>query len=299
MINTRELTKRFGGFTALDGLITGFTRGTIYGLVGANGSGKSTFLRLIAGVYYADGGSVSIDEQVVYDNPEAKSKVFFVSDDLYFLPGASLDDMAAFYGLIYPRWDKGLYYRLCTLFPIPKDKKINTFSKGMKRQAALILALSARTDCLLLDEAFDGLDPVVRFSVRKIIADQIAENNLLVIISSHNLRELEDFCDAIGLLHQGRMLMEFSMDNMKSSFVKVQAAFNLVLPDLELPGIRIVSQSRTGGIVNLICQAGEEEVVAAIQAMNPAFVEAIPLTLEEVFVYEMEAAGYNYAKVLF
>lgn len=298
MISTSELTKRFGNFTALNALTTGFARGTIYGLVGANGSGKSTFLRLIAGVYYADGGAVSIDETMVYDNPEAKAKVFFVSDDLFFLQGATLDDMAAFYSLIYPRWDKGLYYRLCTMFPIPKDKKINTFSKGMKRQAALILALSARTDCLLLDEAFDGLDPVVRFSVRKIISDQIAENNLLVVISSHNLRELEDFCDAIGLLHQGQMLMEFSMDNMKSSFVKVQAAFKTVIPDLELPGIRIVSQSRTGGIVNLVCQASEAEVIAAMEALEPAFVEAIPLTLEEVFVYEMEAAGYNYAKVL-
>lgn len=299
MISTTELKKVFGDNAALSGLNTGYERGTIYGLVGANGSGKSTFLRLISGVYYPDGGSVEIDGQPVYDNPAAKEKVFFVSDDLYFPPGSTLDEMAAFYKTVYPRWDDDLYSRLGEVFPLPKNKKISTFSKGMKRQAALMMALSSRTDCLLLDEAFDGLDPVVRFAVRKLIADDIAQNNLLVIISSHNLRELEDFCDAIGLIHQGKMLMEFSMDNMRSGFTKIQASFSGDPGKVELPGIRVVSQSRSGSLITLICQAGEADALAAVGALSPAFVEAVPLTLEEVFVYEMEAAGYNYAKIIF
>lgn len=299
MIEIRDLVKNFGSHAALKGLNTEFKRGTIYGLVGANGSGKSTFLRHLAGVYYSDSGEVKALDQQIYDNPAIKNKIFFVSDDLYFLPGATVDDMAAFYSNMYPKWDASLYLKLGTMFPIPKNKKINTFSKGMKRQAALILALSARPDCLLLDEAFDGLDPVVRFSVRRVIADQILEDNMLVVISSHNLRELEDFCDAVGLLHEGRMLMEFTMDNMKSSFVKVHAAFKNVIPELKLDGIRVVSQSQTGGLITLICQAKEEDIIGAMEKLNPAFVEAVPLTLEEVFVYEMEAAGYGYAKVLF
>jgi ABC-2 type transport system ATP-binding protein len=299
MISTTQLQKVFGDKAALSDLTTSYERGTIYGLVGANGSGKSTFLRLISGVYYADGGEVLIDGEPVYDNPDAKSKVFFVSDDLYFPPGSTLDEMAAFYKTVYPRWDGSLYHRLGEVFPLPKNKKISTFSKGMRRQAALMLALSSRTDCLLLDEAFDGLDPVVRFAVRKLIADDIAQNNLLVIISSHNLRELEDFCDAIGLLHQGKMLMEFSMDSMRSGFSKVQAAFPGTLPEINLPGIRVVSQSQSGSLITLVCQASEAEALAAVKALGPAFVEAVPLTLEEVFVYEMEAAGYNYAKIVF
>ncbi|MFV0496739.1 MAG: ABC transporter ATP-binding protein [Candidatus Fimivivens sp.] len=299
MIKIENVTKRFESSTALDQVSIEIQKSCIYGLVGTNGSGKSTLLRLIAGVYSPDGGSVSIDGEVAYENPEKKQQVFFVSDDLYFHPQARLQDMADFYRAAYQRWDEVRYHKLCELFPIGTKRKLSTFSKGMRRQAALILALSCAPDYLLLDEAFDGLDPVIRHAVRRIISDMISEYDMTAVISSHNLRELEDFCDRVSLLHKGTLKLECTIDHIQLGFCKVQAVFENLPQNLELEGVSIISKEIRGRVVTLVCAAGEKEAIAAVSKLNPILCEAINLTLEEVFIYEMEAVGYDYSKIIF
>ncbi len=300
MVLIESITKRFGANAALDSVALSISSDCIYGLVGTNGSGKSTLLRLISGVYLADEGRVSIDGEPVFENPEQKQKIFFVSDDLYFPPQATFEDMREFYRAAYPRWDEARYQRLCELFPIGTRRKLSTFSKGMRRQAALILALSCAPEYLLLDEAFDGLDPVIRHAVRRIISDMISEYHMTVIISSHNLRELEDFCDRVGLLHHGKLLLECAVDDIQLGFCKVQAVFSPPSTDkIALDGIRILSQEQHGSVATLVCAAGEEEALAAVNQLSPMLAEAVSLTLEEVFIYEMEAVGYDYSKIVF
>lgn len=299
MIEILDITKRFERSTALDNVSLQIERGCIYGLVGTNGSGKSTLLRLIAGVYSPEQGSVKIDGAPVFENPVKKQEVFFVSDDLYFHPQATLEEMARFYRAAYPRWSEERYQKLCELFPIGTRRKLANFSKGMRRQAAFILALACAPDYLLLDEAFDGLDPVIRHAVRKIISDMIAEFNSTVVISSHNLRELEDFCDRIGLLHQGVLKLECAIDNIHLDFCKMQAVFRPMPESIELPGLRVLSQERRGSVVTLVCAASEQQVCEAIESLSPVLCETVNLTLEEVFIYEMEAVGYDYNKIIF
>jgi ABC-2 type transport system ATP-binding protein len=299
MITVTNVTKCFEQKRALDDVTLQIDSGCVYGLVGTNGSGKSTLLRLIAGVYRTDSGEVTVDGAPVFENADAKQKIFFVSDDLYFHPQATLGDMARFYRAAYPRWDEARYARMCELFPVGTRRKLSTFSKGMRRQAALILALSCAPDYLLLDEAFDGLDPVIRFAVRKIISDMISEYNMTVVISSHNLRELEDFCDRVGLLHSGKLKLECAMDDIRIGFTKVQTVFRPMPEKITLGDLRILSQSVSGSVATLVVQAGEEEALAAANALHPVLAEAVGLTLEEVFIYEMEAVGYDYTKILF
>ena len=299
MIELSNITKKFEDYTALDSINLSFDRGTIYGLVGTNGSGKSTMLRLISGVYKSDNGTITLDGESIYDNFTSKSKIFFVSDDLYFHPQATLDSMAAFYKNAYENWDDERYKKLCTLFPIGSKKKLSTFSKGMRRQAAFILALSSTPQYLLLDEAFDGLDPVIRHAVRQLISDIISENNICVIISSHNLRELEDFCDKVCLLHNGEIKLNCSIDNIHMGFSKIQAAFKPMPEKIHLEGVRILSQNTRGSVATIICACNEEEAISAVSKLNPIFSEAISLTLEELFIYEMEAVGYDYSNIIF
>jgi len=300
MITANGVTKRFENKTALDRVSFEIPRACVYGLVGTNGSGKSTLLRLISGVYAANEGGITVDGAPAFETPETKERIFFVSDDLYFHPQATLEEMAIFYRSAYSRWDEARYRRLCELFPIGTDRKLSTFSKGMRRQAALILALSCAPDCLLLDEAFDGLDPVIRFAVRKIISDMISEYGITVVISSHNLRELEDFCDRVGLLHNGKLLLECAIDEIRIGFTKVQAVLRPMPENPTLPeGVRVLSRSIVGSVATFVVQAGEEAAVAAAQTLSPMLAEAVSLTLEEVFIYEMEAVGYDYTKIIF
>ena len=299
MIELKNTTKRFGRISALDGLSLTVDRGHIYGLVGTNGSGKSTLLRLISGVYHADGGEVLMDEQPIFENPQLKGRIYFVPDDLYFFPQATLDSMAAFCRAAYPRWSDERYQKLCELFPIGNRVRLADFSKGMRRQAALILAMSSCPEFLLLDEAFDGLDPVIRYAVRKLLADMMAENDLTVIISSHNLRELEDFCDRVGLLHRGKLMLECDTDDIRLGFCKVQAVFKPMPADITLDGIRLLSVEKSGSVATLVCAADEKSSLSAVEKLSPVLCEAVGLTLEEVFIYEMEAVGYDYSKVIF
>lgn len=299
MIETNALVKRFGDFTALTSLTASIPRGSVYGLVGSNGSGKSTFLRLVSGVYMPDGGTLSVDGQPVYENTAVKSRIFFLADDLFFLPQSSMDDMARFYERAYPSFSREEYRKLCTIFPLDPKKKLSTFSKGMKRQAALLLGLSCRPDLLLLDEAFDGLDPVIRGAVRKLLSDEISDRELTVIITSHNLRELEDLCDQVGLLHQGRILFQRDIDELKLGFCKVHAAFPAGIEDADLKVLDIMQLSRTGSLLNLIVRGNSTDASNYLLEKGAVFAEGVPLTLEEVFIHEMEAVGYDYNNILF
>ena len=299
MIRAENLVKCFGDFTALSALCTEIQSGSIYGLVGSNGSGKSTFLRLCAGVYMPDGGTVEVDGEPVYENTALKGRVFFVADDLYFLPQSNLCDMADFYERCYRSFSRERFEKLCTIFPLDVRKKLNAFSKGMKRQAALLLGLSCEPDLLLLDEAFDGLDPVMRGAVKKLLSDDIAARGMTVLITSHNLRELEDLCDHVGLLHQGRILFEREIDELKLGFCKVHAAFPGGFDEAALEGLDLMQVSRTGSLLNLIVRGTSAETSALLLERGAVFAEGVPLTLEEVFIHEMEAVGYDYNNILF
>ena len=300
MIAAKNFVKTFDGKNAVDNLNVTIKNGVIYGLVGTNGSGKSTFLRSVCGVYYADEGTVTVDGEEVYENIGAKSKVFFVSDDMYFLPNSSIDDMSKLYSGVYPTWDQEKYEKLTSRFPIDKKAKIKNFSKGMKRQAAIILALSCRPQYLLLDEAFDGLDPVIRVAVRKLIAEEVAERGMTVIISSHNLRELEDFCDTVGILHNGRLIMQQTMESISGRYCKAQVVMDKNSTALDnLQDERILSVKKSGSIYTVSCTMSCDEAEKFIGNFNPVFMDFIPLTLEEVFVSEMEAIGYDTNNIIF
>jgi len=300
MIRTTELTKIFDGYKALDAFSSTIPDGSIYGLVGSNGSGKSTLLRLLSGIYYPDAGKVEIDGEEPFENTGTKSKVFHVADDLYFLPQSNMDEMAAFYARMYTGFDAQVYAQMKERFPIDSAKRINTFSKGMKRQVSLILALSARPQVLLLDEAFDGLDPVIRSMLRKILADQIAERNMTVIIASHNLRELEDLCDCLGLLHQGRIVFQKEIDEVKLGFCKVQAGFRQ-MPSVDTlrEKLQIMQLEQAGSVLNMVVRGTGGEILSFLDTLDPLFAETVPLTLEEVFIHEMEVVGYDYNKIIF
>lgn len=299
MIEAKSLVKCFGDFTALSEMTTCIQNGSIYGLVGSNGSGKSTFLRLIAGVYLPDGGSLAVNGQTVFENVAVKDKIFFVADDLYFLPQASMNDMAGFYQGVYSGFSRERYTRLCGIFPLDPQKKLITFSKGMRRQAALVLGLSCQPELLLLDEAFDGLDPVVRGAVKRLLSDDIAARGMTVLITSHNLRELEELCDHVGLLHRGKILFEKEIDELKLGFCKVHAAFPQGVTDETLAALNIMQRSQSGSLVNLVVRGTSADATAYLLEHGALFAEGLPLTLEEVFIHEMEAVGYDYNNILF
>lgn len=299
MIKATNFSKQFDDYLAVESLDLTIEQGHIYGLVGTNGSGKSTFLRSISGIYKPTDGTLEVDGEQVWENVFAKSKMFFVSDDSYFLPNSSIDNMAGFYKELYPTWSQEKYNILTQRFPIDSKKKIKTFSKGMKRQAAIILALACQPKYLLLDEAFDGLDPVIRVATRKLIADEVAENGMTVIIASHNLRELEDFCDTVGILHKGKLIIQQDINSIQQSFCKIQVAFKPAI-DLELiKSEKILSIKQNGSIVNIVAATSQKDMEDIIIPLKPVLAEYIPLSLEEVFIYEMEAIGYDYNNIIF
>ena len=297
MLKANDLVKRFGDTIALDGLNTEIGRGCIYGLVGPNGSGKSTLMRLMCGVYRPDGGSITLEGEPVFENIAAKDRILYLSDDLYFPPKSTVEELAAFYRGLYSGFSTETYQKLCGCFPLEVKKSLSTFSKGQRRQAALLAALCCHADYLLLDEAFDGLDPLIRLMVKKLLAEEIAERGATVVISSHNLRELEDLCDQIGLLSAGRLLFEKDIDVLKLGFCRVQAAYDHPV-DWEATGLSILDKKERGKLVSLLVRGTAEETLAVLEAQRPLFAEALPMTLEEVFIGEMEAVGYDYSNIL-
>jgi len=306
MISAKKVTKSFytagmnAPYMALNELNCEIQSGCIYGLVGSNGAGKSTFLRLLAGVYRADSGEICIDGVSVWENPLAKDKVVYVPDDLYFLPQSNMYKMAHFYEAIYSKFNWDRFHQLTEAFKLDASANLNTFSKGMKRQVATILALSAMPDYLFFDETFDGLDPVMRNLVKKIIYNDVVERGTTTIITSHSLRELEDTCDQLALLHKGGIVFESDIQNLKTSLFKVQTAFSDVYDRsrFERLGIQILSYTQTGSVCTLIVRGERLEVEEKIAHMNPLLLDMLPLNLEEVFIYEMEALGYAFGDIL-
>lgn len=299
MIRCENVVKNFGSFRALDDICLTIDEGSIYGLVGSNGAGKSTLMRCIAGIYEPEEGHLSIGGEPVYENPAVKEKILLVADEPWFIPQSTLYTMKQFYQRFYPQFDEDIYAELAEAFALPEKKKISTFSKGMKRQTAFMLAMAAKPQVVMLDECFDGLDPVKRQIVRKVICDAVAERKMTAVISSHNLKELDEICDTVGILHKGRLLYSKDLDSLKGEVHKVQAVFlkEVNREDLEkmLP---VMAMDVRGKFFTLIVRGSLEEIEQKLQPFNPAAVEAVPLTLEEVFLYEMEVMGYD-ANVLF
>ena len=294
MIETTDLTKTFDGYTALRHVNCSIPSGCIYGMVGSNGAGKSTFLRMITGVYKADTGTVKIDGDPVYENPPVKEKLAYVPDELFFLQGASMDRMAALYRATRRHFDTAYYERLVKLFRLNPKQSLNTFSKGMKRQAAIILAMSCRPQYLFFDETFDGLDPVMRQLVKQLICEDVLERKATAIITSHSLRELEDTCDQLALLHEGGIILQSDVQNLKTGLFKVQIAFNHPVERANMPQLNILNYQQRGSVITMIVRGSQEQTVQLLQGLTPLLLDVLPLTLEEVFTYEMAAIGYTF-----
>lgn len=298
MIFTSELVKKFGPNTALDGIDLAIGKGQVFGLIGSNGSGKSTLLRILSGVYLADSGKALIDDEVVLDNPKLKSKIFFLSDTPYYFQGANLNEMALFYSKMYKNFSFERLKELQKIFPIDPKTKMNNMSKGMMRQASLMLAFASCPDYLFLDEAFDGLDPVMRESLKRLIAKDIVDRDLTVIITSHNLRELEDMCDKVGLLHKGKIIFNDNLEVLKGKVHKIQAAFKAIPSESNFEGLDLLKFERTGSMVQIVVRGKKDEIIEYINRMDPILLETIPPTLEELFIFELGGLGYDFNEVL-
>ena len=294
MIEIKNLTKRFQDFTALENVTCTIGSGCIYGMVGSNGAGKSTFLRTLTGVYQPDGGEIRIDGEPVWDNPAVKRRIAYVPDELYFLAGANLNRMERMYRNLYPDFDRDRFEKLRSHLQLPRNKSLGQFSKGMRRQAATILALSCRPDYLFFDETFDGLDPVMRNFVKKLICEDVLERGASAIITSHSLRELEDICDHVGLLHKGGILLSKDLEDMKFHIHKIQCVLGGRQQEKELEKeLQVLKVQHQGSLLMITARGTRSEIVEKVQAKNPLFMEVLPLTLEEIFISETEVAGYE------
>ena len=298
MIQAINVTKKFDHFVALNQITCTIPRGCIYGMVGSNGAGKSTFLRLISGVYRPEQGQITVDGQPVYENPPIKARIAYVPDDLFFLSNASMNRMAKLYRAVYPAFDSARFSFLTQSFQLNPKANLNTFSKGMRRQAAIILAMSAKPDYIFFDETFDGLDPVMRGLVKSLICEDVVERQATAILTSHSLRELEDTCDQLALLHKGGLVFESDIQHLKTALFKVQIAFTDPYDKTRFNGIELVHFSKHGSVSNMIVRGDRDETIARLRAMNPILLDVLPLTLEEVFTYEMAARGYSFENVV-
>jgi len=298
MIQITNVVKQFDRKVVLDRLNCTIPEGCVYGLVGSNGSGKSTLLRLISGIYRPESGSITIDGQPVFDNPDVKKRIVFVPDELFFLPHADLRRMEQLYASVFEGFSHERFNTLLKDFSLNPKANINTFSKGMRRQAATILALSCRADYILFDETFDGLDPVMRNLVKNLLYREVIERKATVVITSHSLRELEDTCDQLALLHKGGIIFESDVDHLKTSLFKVQVAFEGEYDRTRFEGVNVLNFTKRGSVASMIVRGDRKETEEAITAMHPVLFEILPLSLEEVFVYEMGQLGYEFSEVL-
>ena len=305
MIEIRNLRKTFdsgdknGAVNALNGITMNIEESQVFGLIGTNGAGKSTMMRLIAGVYRPDEGEIIVDGMEIYDNPEAKKNIFFAADDPYFFQNATPYDMARYYGSIYENFDKSRFDKMLANFNLDGKRKISAFSKGMKKQLSCILGVCASTKYLFLDETFDGLDPVMRQAVKSLFANDMAERGLTPIIASHNLRELEDICDHVGLLHQGGVLLSEDIEDMKLGIQKVQCVFKNEEDEKKiLEGAEVMVDERRGKLHTITIRGNREEIENRFTGYELTFFEILPLTLEEVFISETEVVGYDIRKLI-
>ena len=303
MLNLENISLTFNPGTvnekkALENLSLHLNKGDFVTILGSNGAGKSTFLRLLAGVYRPDEGSITVDDMPVWENPAAKERIVYIPDELYFLPQTSMKQMAQLYASLYPRFDFGRFHHLTELFRLDASANVGTFSKGMRRQAATILGLAAMPDYLFFDETFDGLDPVMRQLVKQVIYEDVLERKTTTIITSHSLYELEDTCDQLALLHRGGIVFESDVQDLKTSLFKVQTAFEGEFTREKFAGINILSYTQMGSVCTFIVRGDRDVTEARIRAMSPLLLDVLPLSLEEVFVHEMQALGYSFEDVL-
>ncbi|MBR0485736.1 MAG: ABC transporter ATP-binding protein [Oscillospiraceae bacterium] len=296
MMQLKNTVKQFEDFTALDGVNLEIPKGTAFGLLGSNGAGKSTILRLFSGIYKAESGEVLIDDEPVYDNVNAKQKVFFINDETVQFGGYTLKQLKNFYKQFYPEFSEDIFDRLEKVIQLPMNKKISTFSKGMKRQAIVIIGIACCTPYLLLDEAFDGLDPTMRIIVKKMLVDAMCERELTVVISSHNLKEINEMCDTAALLHHGKIVFNRELDSLKGEVHKIQTAFKekeRIFTREDFPNLEILHFEKTQSIYHIIAKGSEEQIHQALAPFEPVIADLIPLSLEEIFIYELEVLGYD------
>ncbi len=298
MIEIKNLSKSYGKQKVLDKLNCNIKTGCIYGLIGANGAGKSTLLRIINDIYRKDEGEILIDGERIEDNQELKQKLVFVPDDLFFYPSYTLKDMAKFYESMYKKFDMKYLEELAGILKLDMNAKIQNFSKGMKRQCSLICAISTNAEYMFFDETFDGLDPVVRNLMKKIIAKQMEKNNTTIIMTSHNLRELEDICENLGLLYKGGILFESEVDTLKTNIFKVQISLKGDFSEKDFEKLNILSFKKSGSVATMIVKGEREEYEEYLKSKNPLILDFLTLTLEEIFIYEMEVLGYEFNEVI-
>lgn len=299
MIEIRGVSKSFEGIDAVDNISVEMKENNVFGLIGTNGAGKSTLLRMIAGILKSDSGDILVDGQSVYENMEAKKKLFFIADEPYFFPNATPVDMERYYSSIFTGFFRTDFYTYLGHFQLDKKRKVSTYSKGMKKQLALICGICSGAKYLLCDETFDGLDPVVRQGVKSIFAGELEKRGLTPIIASHNLRELEDICDYVGLLHKGGVLLSKDLEDMKTNIQKVQCVFTGSEDEIKiLDTLDIMKNEKRGSLSVLTIRGNKEEVLAVFATVNTIFFEYIPLSLEEIFISETEVVGYDIKKLI-
>ena len=292
MLELKNITKTFGSFKALDDLTLTVPRGAVYGLVGPNGAGKSTAIRHMTGVYRPDSGSVTLEGIPVYENVACKGRIGYIPDDIFYFPSATLEDMRKFYRGLYPDFDDQLFERLYEIFNLPRKGQLRRFSKGMQKQAAFHLTICTRPDVMILDEPVDGLDPVMRRQVWSLILSDVAERGTTVLISSHNLRELEDVCDHVGIMDHGKMLLERSLADMQGVTHKLQLVG-------EVPeGLDILHEASSGRLKTLIVRGTTEEITAKASAADLTYFDVLPLSLEEIFIYELGGVNYEVKNIV-
>ena len=298
MIEVRDLVKTFDGFAALRGATLTVPKGAVYGLVGPNGAGKSTLLRHITGVFRQDSGEVLVNGVPVYENRHVKENIVSIPDDWFYYNQSTIREMAALYAGLYPRFDWERFERLRELFQLPEKKTIRRMSKGMQRQAAFWITISCLPEYLVLDEPVDGLDPVMRRQVWQVLLDDVAARGSTVLLSSHNLRELEDVCDHVGIMDKGKVLLERTLSDLQDTTVKLQVAYKTAEEPTLPAELQILHHSRVGRVHTYIMRGNSEEICRRMQITDPVLLEAIPLTLEEIFIYELGGADDVAHKIL-
>ena len=298
MLEVKNAVKTFDGFRALDGLTMTVPKGAVYGLVGPNGAGKSTIIRHLAGIYRQDSGEVLLDSQPVYENTEAKRRMAVIGDDWYYFPQAGIKEMAKFYAGIYPAFSWERYEKLKQVFPLDEKMMLRRMSKGMQKQAAFWLTVCCMPEYLILDEPVDGLDPVMRRQVWSLLLGYVAERGTTVLVSSHNLRELEDVCDHVGILNHGKVLLERSLSDLQDNTVKLQVAYQGVTEPVLPAELNILHRSHVGRVYTYIVRGSSQEILRRMQITEPVLLESIPLTLEEIFIYELGGVEYAAKDIL-
>lgn len=298
MIKVLGLTKKFDKFTALDNTDMHVETGSVYGLVGPNGAGKTTLIKHIVGVLMQNSGEVLVGDSKIYENVAVKQKLVYIPDDVFFFPSYTIKDMKKFYRQVYNTWNEERFERLGEVFGIDINRRVQRLSKGMQKQVAFWLGICTMPDVMILDEPVDGLDPVMRRKVWSLILQDVAERGTTVLISSHNLRELEDVCDHVGIMHEGRVVLEKRLDDIKSDVHKLQLAFDGELPKELTDELEPMHVSEYGSVHLMIVKGGYDEIMDKVNKYNPVLVDLLPLTLEEIFIYELGGLGYEIKDVI-